>query len=47
MFQHVGILSFDIVSEVEMDGAACLWDENVSLQMIAKLGLGVGIPFEE
>lgn len=47
MFEHVGILSFHIISQVEMDGAACLWDEKVSLQMNAELGLGVGVLFRE
>ena len=45
MFEHVGISSFDIVTEVEMHGAACLW-EKVSKRNV-EMGIRSGVPFQE
>ena len=45
MFEHMGISSLDVVTEVEMHGAACLWGK--SQQRNGELGLGKGVPFQE
>ena len=39
MFEHVGISSLDVITEVEMDGAACLQGKSATKCGVGDLGV--------